>query len=216
MKRSFSIKRFILITPLLFIGVVFTFVVISHLMVVSSAKGKTYDEINEIPHQRVGVVLGTSKYHKKGLNLYFKYRLEAAAALFKEGKIDYILVSGDNGTPYYNEPKQMKKELLKLGVPENRIFMDYAGFRTLDSIIRANKVFQQTSFTVISQQFHNERAIFIAGYHDIELIGFNAHDVERHQGFRTKIREYFARSKAVLDIIFNVKPKFLGEEIEIQ
>ncbi|HLW39382.1 MAG TPA: hypothetical protein VKX31_03250, partial [Brumimicrobium sp.] len=94
--------------------------------------------------------------------------------------------------------------------------MDYAGFRTLDSIIRAKKVFQQNRFTVISQQFHNERAIFIAEFNDIELVGFNASDVSRKKGMRTNIREYFARGKAVIDIVFNVQPKFLGEEIEIR
>jgi len=216
LKRRFSFKRLFLIIPLFLIGAFLLFAFVSHIIVVSSAKGKTFDEITEIPYNKVGVVLGTSKYHKKGLNLYFKYRVEAAAKLFKEGKIDYILVSGDNGTPYYNEPKQMRKELLKLGVPEKRIVMDYAGFRTLDSIIRAKKVFQQNRFTVISQQFHNERAIFIAEFNDIELVGFNASDVSRKKGMRTKIREYFARGKAVIDIVFNVQPKFLGEEIEIR
>ena len=136
--------------------------------------------------------------------------------MYKSGKISYILVSGDNSTEYYNEPEQFKKELIKHGIPEDKIFLDYAGFRTLDSVVRAKKVFGQSKITIISQKFHNERAIYIAEKHGIDAIGFNARDVSKNYGFKTKVREYFARSKAIIDVVFNVDPKFLGDKIEIE
>lgn len=193
------------------------FVVLSNYIVERSAKGKTFNSIEQISYNKVGVVLGTSKYLVKGgINLYFKFRIDAAVRLYNSGKIDFILVSGDNGTQSYNEPETIKKELLKAGIPENVIFLDYAGFRTLDSVIRAKKVFGQAKFTLISQEFHNKRAIFLANQNGIQAVGYNAKDVAKNKGMKTKVREYFARSKAVLDVIFGVKSKFLGDTIEIQ
>ena len=109
----------------------------------------------------------------------------------------------------------MKNELIKKGIPENRIFLDFAGFRTLDSVVRSNKVFGQKSITIISQKFHNERAIYLAEKHGLKAIGFNAEEVVGRSGIKTKIREYFARVKVFVDLLFNVEPKFLGESIEI-
>lgn len=190
---------------------------IANRLVLASAKDKTFTTVEAIPGNHVGVLLGTSKYYLKGgINLYFKYRVEAAATLFQQGKIAFIIVSGDNSTLSYNEPREMRRELIKLGVPEDRIIMDFAGFRTLDSIVRAKKIFKQQKFTVISQRFHNERAIYLAAMNDLDVIGFNAEDVQKSYGVKTRIREYFARTKAVLDVLFHVQPKFLGEEIDIE
>jgi SanA protein len=109
----------------------------------------------------VGLVLGTSQYLKNGyLNWYFKYRIEATVELYKKGKIDFILVSGDNSHKNYDEPTAFKNELIKRGIPADQIYLDYAGFRTLDSVVRAKEIFGQTSITIISQKFHNERAIY--------------------------------------------------------
>ena len=110
----------------------------------------------------------------------------------------------------------MKEELLKNGIPENRIFLDYAGFRTYDSVIRMSKIFGQNSFTVISQEFHNRRAIYIARHFGLNVTGFNAKDVDIYNGFKTKLREKFARVKVFIDILTNKQPKFLGEQIEIK
>lgn len=185
-------------------------------VVSGAASHKTFDEISEVPQYRVGLLLGTSKFYKTGgLNLYFKYRIDAAEALYKSGKISYILVSGDNGTMAYNEPETIKRELLKRGIPKEAIVLDYAGFRTLDSIIRAKEIFGLTEFIVISQPFHNERAIYLAQHHGLKVVGFNAKDVEGSGGIKIKFREYFARTKAFLDILFNVEPKYYGENIEI-
>lgn len=105
---------------------------------------------------------------------------------------------------------------MKRGIPSNKIFLDYAGFRTLDSVIRAKEIFDQKSITIISQQFHNERAIYLAEKNGIAAIGFNARDVTGTHGLKIRVREEFARTKAYLAILFGVQPKFLGEKIEIK
>ncbi len=189
---------------------------ISNQIVKTSAKNKTFYKADQIKKNKVGLVLGTAKYLKNGhLNLYFKYRIDATVTLYKQGKIDYVLISGDNGHKNYDEPTDFKNELIKRGIPANKIFLDYAGFRTLDSVIRAKEIFGQDSITIISQKFHNERAIYLASNNGIDAVGFNAKDVTIKYGLKTKIREYLARTKAVLDVIFGIKPKFLGKKIEI-
>jgi SanA protein len=176
-----------------------------------------YTDVQKIPHRKVGLLLGTSKLLVNGwVNPYFKYRIDAATALFKAGKIDYILISGDNGTKEYNEPEDMRQALIENGIPPDRIFLDYAGFRTFDSVFRADKIFGQKKFTIISQDFHTRRAIYIARHLGLDAIGFNAQDVSRNFGFKTQLREKFARTNMFLDFIFSAKPKFLGEKIRIE
>lgn len=175
-----------------------------------------YSDITEIPHNSAGLLLGTSKTLRSGkANLYFQYRIDAAVALFKSGKIDCIVISGDNGRESYNEPEDMKAELIKQGIPEKQIYLDHAGFRTLDSVVRMNKVFGQNNFTVISQEFHNRRAIYIAQAKELNAIGFNAKNVDAYSGFKTQVREKLARVKLFLDLWTDKSPKFLGEPIKI-
>lgn len=178
-------------------------------------EGKTFSSVTEIKSNKVGLVLGTAKYQiGGGENPYFLYRIEAAVKLFKNGKIDFILVSGDNSHRSYNEPREFKRALMKRGIPRERIFLDYAGFRTLDSVIRAKKVFGQDSITIISQKFHNERAIFLAKKNNLYAIGFNAKDP--HNSLKVTLREYLAKTKAYFDVLFDVQPKFLGKSITIE
>ncbi len=126
------------------------------------------------------------------------------------------LVSGDNRLKSYNEPKQMQAALLERGVPESAITLDYAGFRTLDSVVRSKAVFGQQKITIISQKFHNQRALFIANRRGVTAVGYNAKDVSFRLGIKIRLREYLARCKAILDIIIlNKQPKFLGEKITI-
>jgi SanA protein len=176
-----------------------------------------YSKIEDLPVNKVGLVPGTSSRMASGnSNMFFQYRLQAAAELYRSGKIKFVILSGDNGTSSYNEPAAMKKELIKLGVPDSAIFLDYAGFRTFDSVIRAWKVFGQKNFTFISQQFQNERAIFIARKNGIDAVAYNAKDVTTYSGFKTKSRELFARVKVYIDIyILNTQPRYLGDPIDI-
>lgn len=177
----------------------------------------TFYETEGLPENKVGLVLGTSPRTREGYpNRYFQYRIDAAVRLYRQGKIRYILVSGDNGTPSYNEPDAMMKRLVAHGVPREHIILDYAGFRTLDSVIRSQKVFGQNAITVISQPFHTKRAVFIARNSGIRAIGYNARDVEGQKGYLVHAREFFARVKAVLDVfILDKQPKYLGEKIPI-
>lgn len=189
---------------------------ISNVYVERAAKGKTFNSVQEIPYNKVGLVLGTSKYVSKGrVNLFYKFRIDATIALYKAGKIKYVIVSGDNSTQYYDEPTTFKEDLIKGGIPADHIFLDYAGFRTLDSVVRCKEIFGQTNITIISQQFHNERAIVIANKKNINAIGFNARNVGGDSGLKVKLRELLARVKLSLDLIFNKQPKFLGDKISI-
>jgi SanA protein len=207
-----TIRNTLLLTPLL----LFLFILRSNLAIEANASGLTFNSVDDIQKNKVGLVLGTSKYLRDGrTNLFFLYRVQAAVELYNQGKIDYILVSGDNRHVSYNEPKEFRKELIKRGVPKEKIYLDYAGFRTLDSMVRAKEVFGLEEVTVISQQFHNERAIYIAKKNGLEAIGFNAQDVQGYSGFKVKTREALARTKVFLDLFMNVQPKFLGERIAI-
>ncbi len=183
----------------------------------NAADGKTFDNAADIPKKEVGLVLGTSKNLSSGhANPYYHYRIRATVALFKAKKIEFVLVSGDNGSRYYNEPTTFKKDLVKAGIPADKIFLDYAGFRTLDSMVRAKVVFGLEDVTVISQKFHNQRAIYLAEKKGLKAIGFNATDLTGQQGSKVRLREYFARVKVFLDLLMNTQPKFFGEKIEIK
>src|SRR5690606_30460720 len=158
-------------------------ILLSNYWVTQQAEGKTFDNIVEVPDNPTGLVLGTSKRVRGGgENLYFKYRMQAAVELFQAGKIQFIIVSGDNSIREYNETRDMKNSLIEMGIPEDKIVEDFAGFSTLDSVLRAKEVFGQDSITVISQEFHNQRAIFIGKNHDIYALGFNARDVPKRYG----------------------------------
>lgn len=179
----------------------------------SFAEGKTYSSTALIPKNKVGLILGTSKRLIGGAsNPYYENRILATVTLYEADKIDFVLVSGDNGSIYYNEPTTMKKDLVAKGIPEDHIFLDYAGFRTLDSMVRAKEVFGLTEVTVISQKFHNERAIYIAEKKGLKAIGFNATDISIESGMRIQLREYFARVKVFLDLALKVQPRFYGNK----
>lgn len=175
-----------------------------------------FNTTHNTPHSKAGLLLGTSKYLNNGnVNLYFKYRIEAAAELYKSGKIEYIVASGDNSSISNNEPLDMKNELIAHGVPDSVIYLDYAGFRTFDSVIRMAKIFGQTDFTIISQKFHNQRAVYIARQMGYNAYGYNAKDVSAYYGLKTNIREKLARVKVFIDLLTNKQPHFLGEPVRI-
>lgn len=186
-------------------------------IVTLAAKGNVFTTVSTTPHCPVGLVLGCGQYLANGRNnLYFRYRIDAAEKLYKAGKVDVLIVSGDNHRKGYDEPSAMKSALIHRGVPAEKIHCDYAGFRTLDSVIRAKEVFCSDRVVVISQRFHDERAIFIGKARGIDTLAFAARDVSSRGGLRTRIRERLARVKAVLDVtLLQKKPKFLGEKIPV-
>lgn len=196
---------------------VLLFVVVMDRLVAKSTRVYLYTSVSAVPYNKIGLLLGTSKNLRSGrVNLFYKHRIEAAVELFFAGKIDVILVSGDNGSVKYDEPTDIKNDLMERGVPENRIVLDYAGFNTYDSVVRCKEIFGQASITVISQQFHNERAVYIARRKGMEAFGYNAKDVKEYGGFRTLVREKLARVKMAMDLLISRKPHHLGEKIAIE
>ena len=210
------LKTLLKISGLLIIALILV-IFVCNIIISSTAEGQTYTDTDTVPANRVGLVLGTSNRLTNGSpNPYYTYRINATIALYKARKIEFVLVSGDNGSIYYNEPNTIKKDLINGGIPEHVIFLDYAGFRTLDSMFRAKFVFGLDKVTVISQKFHNERAIYIAKQKGLKAIGFNAQDISTSQGLKVQIREYLARVKVFIDMVLNTQPKFYGATIEIK
>ena len=212
MKRKF--KAIIAVTIALLVAAIIG----AGALIRSSAEGRVYSDVSLIPSRKTGIVLGCSRQLSDGRsNLFFSYRVAAAATLFKTNKISFLIVSGDHHVVGYDEATDMKNALVDAGVPADKIYCDFAGFRTLDSIVRAKEVFGQTNITVISQKFHNQRAIYIARHAGLDAIGFSAKEVDVYNSFFTKLREQFARVKTVLDVrLLKTHPKFLGQRIEIE
>jgi len=180
-----------------------------------NAKGKLYSNVNDVPYRKVGLLLGTAKYTKRrGFdNPYYTNRIRAATELLKAGKVKYLVISGDNSRKDYNEPEMMREDLIKAGIDSTRLYLDYAGFRTFDSIVRLKEIFGQDSVSVISQLFHNERALYLASKEGIVANGFNAKDRPGGEGFY--LREKLARVKVFVDYLIATKPKFLGDKIKL-
>ncbi len=184
---------------------------------VSRFSKDVFTDIEKTPAFNVGLVLGTSKHVGTRDNLYYKYRLQAAARLHRAGKVKKLLVSGDGSTFAACEPEQMRDDLVALGVPTHDIVLDYAGFRTLDSILRCEKVFGTREFLIISQDFHCRRALYIANAAGLGAKAFAARDVPRPAWMlRNHAREFLARSAAVIDTqLLKRQPKFYGEPIAV-
>jgi len=188
------------------------------LYISKSAKADIYNDINKVPSKKAAMVLGTSKYMiGGGKNYFYTYRIRAAAALFKSGKVKAIVVSGDHSTKYYDETGKMQKDLIEAGVPKKYITLDPLGLRTLDSVVRAEAIFDLKDYIIVSQRFHLERAFFIAKAKGQKVIGFMAKDIPgTAAAYRMKAREYLARAKAFLDVyVLHTMPKFDGKKEKV-
>jgi len=220
MNRKKIVKRIkgivVIFTAMLFI--IFIMLLFANWKIPNDTRKFVFNNADSIPKQKVALVLGTAKYIRGGYpNPYFNNRIKAAKELYDAGKIKAIVVSGDNSRKTYNEPEDMREALVALGVPDSIIYLDYAGFRTLDSVVRMNKIFGQESFIVVSQKFHNERAIFLAQYEGLTAYGYNAKDVALGRvSYKTVVREKFARVKVFLDMILDKQPKYLGDPVKIE
>jgi SanA protein len=207
------LKRFLLGLCLLIVIIIMA----CNIWIVKSTEANVYSDLKDLPDHRIALVLGTS--HRSvggGPNPFFQNRIEMAAMLYSMGKIDHFILSGDNSTKYYNEPVEMRKALISKGVPASAITLDYAGLRTLDSVVRSKKIFGQNKILIITQPFHSYRALFISRYYDMDAVAMVAEDPDLEHTFKVHLREYLARTKAVLDLyIFKTDPRFLGEKEEI-
>lgn len=210
-KKNLMIISILLLLPLLFIAW-------ANYRIISYSRPYIYSDSNQLKETGVALLLGTSRYAPGGgENLYFRNRIDAASELFKKGVISNILVSGDNGQVEYNEPREMRRALEEAGVPDSAVTLDYAGFRTYDSVIRAKKVFGQKRLIIISQRFHLQRALYIARKNGMEAVGFEAGAVPSSYSYMTNFRELFAKVQALLDVhLIKPDPRFLGDPVIIE
>lgn len=215
MKRKWLLR--IVYALLALIAVFIAFTVAVNLNVEYRAKDRLYNNISRVPYNRVGLLLGTSPLNRYGRpNSYFNNRINTASRLYHAGKIDYIIASGDNHTRGYDEPTVMKDSLMAHGVPADRIVLDFAGFRTLDSVVRAKEIFGCDTLTIISQADHCARALYLAEANGMKAIAVAAPlRAGRRTRVRLAVREWLARDKMMLDVWFGKRPHFLGERIEI-
>ncbi|MDA9831532.1 YdcF family protein [Akkermansiaceae bacterium] len=178
-----------------------------------AAAGKLYDDAGNVPKADVALVFGCNKSFQGRQNLYFMHRIAAAVELWKAGKVKCFIVSGDNHSHDYNEPEDMKAALVEAGVPSEKIVCDFAGLRTLDSVVRAKEIFGAEKVILISQKFHNQRAAYLAESIGLEVVGLNAQSVTGPAARKTDSREKLARVKMWLDVnVLKTDPKFLGQK----
>lgn len=211
--------RHIFLLLLILLGLVVLVVVSINWWIVSSTEDMVFYNTEELPERDVALVLGTaSSPDGKQVNDFFYHRVRAAYELYRDGKVKHFILSGDNHREHYNEPRDMQALLVKFGVPISNITLDYAGFRTLDSVVRSKKVFGQNSICIVSQAFHTPRALFIARQYDMDAVAYNAEINDENAKYRQVLfREYLARVKAFLDLyILDTQPRFLGEKEKIK
>lgn len=205
-------KRLLLIAVVMLLAILFLTSFCDALIVNAAKK-----HIGNSHKSKVALVLGTSKYLKNGRpNLYFKYRIEKAFELYKKGRVEFFVVSGDNGSENYDEPTDMKNALIELGVPEGRIYCDFAGFSTLDSVLRMKIIFGQYSYLIVSQKFHLERAVYLAKRKGMQVVGVQAKSPPKGYNSTIELREQFARVKAVIEVLIDKGPFYEGKQIEIK
>lgn len=191
----------------------FAFLFECYCLVSNNADDRVYDDLDAVPQVEVGLLLGTTPQTRIGrrVNQFFKYRIDAAEALYKAGKIKNILISGDeNSLDGINEVECMRDSLVERGVPKDALILDGRGYRTLDAVVRATKVYNLHNYIVISQKFHNERALYLAEHLGLDvhnLTGFNATDATSNMAIMTYLREYLARVKVFVDIITDKQPR---------
>lgn len=180
-----------------------------NLVIYLQCAGRIFSDPGRLPANSVGVVLGTSKMIRTNRpNPHFETRMKAAADLYRQGKIRHILVSGSHNSRYYNEVRDMRQALSALGVPSEAITEDPSGFRTLDSVVRAARVFGQARYTIISDDFHISRAVFLARQQNSDVVGYAADRITVRHSIRSRLREVLACVKAVLDVyVFHTEAK---------
>ena len=212
--------KIIIIYAIASIALILIALFIGYYILVHNAKGRTYDNINEIPHNKFGLLLATSPITPGGArNFYFENRIKATEELYKAGKVNYIIASGGDYSKDHNfgcdEPQAIKDSLIARGIPENRIILDYEGTRTLNSIVKSKEIYRLDSVTLISQKYHNERAIYLADKFGLYAIGFNAEPSPiRRNSIKNTVREIFARPKMFIDILIGSHPEF--DELNIE
>jgi SanA protein len=198
------------------VGVLAVVVGVANAIVLLGGRGAQTDP-NKVPHAQAALVLGAYVMPNGRPSAMLEDRLRAAAQLYRDGRVDKVLASGDHGRPDYDEVNAMRAELVRLGVPDDVIFTDHAGFATLDSVVRARKVFDVKSAIIVTQPFHMSRALWLAHHAGLTAYGLEAGKGKDYgsKGKLADVRELLARTKAVTDVVTGAKPKFLGPRVDI-
>ncbi len=191
-------------------------VVINYGIVSLNAAGRTFDDVADVPEHEYGLILATSPITPGGArNLYFDMRIKSAVELYDAGKVARLIVSGGDYTQDVNnrygcdEPRMISDSLVSRGVPADCIILDYEGTRTLNSIAKAKQVYALDSVVLVSQKYHNERAIWQADYYGLKAVGYNAAPSHiRRNRIKNTVREFFARVKLMIDLSVGEAPKF--------
>jgi vancomycin permeability regulator SanA len=165
--------------------------------------------IADVPRTEVAVVFGAGLWEGEP-SPYLAHRLDAAAELYREGRVEVVLVTGDNSREDYDEPDAMRAYLTRHGVPGSRIVSDYAGFDTWDSCVRAKKIFGVDEAVLISQGFHIRRAVALCEEAGVASYGVGVQDKHDATWYYGGARELFAAGKAALDAVLEPDPRFLG------
>ena len=207
-------KRKIIFCISLIFGIFIIGLCLCYGLVSWNASGRTYEDVDDIPHNKYALLLATSPITRSGAhNFYFDNRIKSTEELYKAGKIDFIIASGGDYTKDHkfgcDEPAAIRDSLVARGIPEEKIILDYDGTRTLNSIVKAKQVYGVDSVTLISQKYHNERAIYLSDKNGIYAIGYNASPSHiRRNRIKNTVREIFARPKMFIDFALEEKPEF--------
>lgn len=212
---SFFRSKKLYLSFLLAVMGVLIFVVIVNVYILNKSSEFIFKDIAAVPSKQVALVLGAKVYANGAMSAVLNDREITALELYRNKKVQKILVSGDHGREDYDEVNTMKDFLLNNGVSAEDIFLDHAGFDTYDSVYRAKEIFQVSSMIIVTQKFHLPRAIYIAKSLGINAVGIVADRQEYALGIYNETRESLARVKAFFDLSFQAKPKFLGEIIPI-
>ena len=190
-----------LVGPIIFLS----FVLGCNIWIISATRAQIFYDIASLPANRDGLVLATGKMMENGrVNQHFVRRVNAAAALYRAGKVRRLILSGDKA---HDEPMELKRALIARGVPESALVLDNYGFRTLDSVVRARDVFQCGRLTIISERFHDFRALFLSRHYGIDAVAYAPPDLPFRWMIRSMVRESLARVKAILDLyVLKTKP----------
>jgi len=210
--------RVALLCPALLLLLVLSIAAIANYWVLHSTRFAIVTDLAQLPVNDVGLVLGTSRFNADGFsgNPFFQGRMNTAARLYREGKVHHLLVSGDNGHAGYDEPTWMRDALIARGVPNSAITLDYAGFRTLDTMARAKAVFGLHRFTIISDDFHQARCVFLARSLGLDVVGFPSERVPYWRSKKVRTRELASRTVACLDVyLFHTQPRYYGPPVKI-
>ncbi len=210
--RPFLLKHKILSSIIVMFSLLIVVVFFNHYSIQKAAKNLIYSNIENVPHRKTAVLLGMEKKFKNGkINRFYINRIDATVKLYNAKKIDVIIVSRNQG----NVVHDVKKDLVRRGIPKNKIILDHAGLRTYDSMYRMYKVYGQKEFIVIAQHKQNERAIYIAKKNGLNAIAFNAGEYSGYNSFRLNMIEKLERTRLFFEFLVNKKPKYSGEKVTI-